>query len=600
MKYKRLWILSTLLLVLILAESALFFYKITKKTQDPIPTIQAGNSQTQETGTLTAETKATPAEVKDEMTGTEPDMQNFDDQSSALSWTQMCQEIQRQMQENFLSNTHNLEIYQRENRGNRQVYLQNLNRQEEILDQTAEGSMNVGNMTDLFLADWTFEQIREGTWSDQENIEAETQVQLLLTSKDETARGALTERAIQNKSSFEAYKEKAENQYTDTQIETKSSSAKDIGKVLKKIWTSEAIGFEKLRAWILEEKQKNQQDDAAFSFYAWTQEADGTQYYHCAEIFETSLYSYVICTIAYDVANIEQTKKENEEIFHTANRYFANSALQEETDQTQDTEQIPQSQIEQLIAEKISAYDGEWSVYLKTKGMSQEEVCDLYPEESGRTMKSASLIKLFVMETLYDRVQQDVLQSEAIEGLIQPMITVSDNEACNTLVTDFLGDGDADHGMAEVTWYAQQNGYTDTSMGRLMLSYQTDGDNYTSARDCGTLLEKIYDGTCVSEADSQKMLSFLQNQERRNKIPYGLQMRWTGTEEWVANKTGEIAYAEVPEKGMVEGDVAIVHTSFGDYILCILVNDMESNTDTQTRIQDLSGWIYDYLAAENE
>ena len=263
------------------------------------------------------------------------------------------------------------------------------------------------------------------------------------------------------------------------------------------------------------------------------------------------------------------------------------------------TEKIEQSQMTQLIEEKIAGYDGVWSVYLKTKGMKTEEVCDIYSKEHGRSMKSASLIKLFVMGTLYDSVAKGTVQGETIEGLVQPMITVSDNTACNTLVTDVLGNGNADEGMAAVTWYAQQNGYEDTSMGRLMLSYQTEGDNYTSAKDCAALLEKIYDGTCVNTADSSKMLSFLQNQERKNKIPYGLQTRLTGEQEWTANKTGEIAEAEVPEKGMVEGDAAIVHTVFGDYILCILVNDMGSNAQTQAEIQELSGWIYDYLAAKN-
>ncbi len=262
-------------------------------------------------------------------------------------------------------------------------------------------------------------------------------------------------------------------------------------------------------------------------------------------------------------------------------------------------QETAQSQMTQLLEEKISTYDGIWSVALKTKGMKVQETCDIYSSSHGRMMKSASLIKLFVMEKIYEQIGQNNLQEDQMGSLIQSMITVSDNTACNTLVTDFLGQGNAQEGMAQVTRYAQQQGYSDTSMGRLMLSYQTEGDNYTSARDCVSLLEKIYHKTCVNAEASEKMLSFLKNQERRNKIPFGLQTRLTGAQEWVANKTGEIAQAEVPEKGMVEGDAAIVHTSFGDYILCILVNDMNSNTQTQADIQELSGWIYDYLAAEN-
>lgn len=297
--------------------------------------------------------------------------------------------------------------------------------------------------------------------------------------------------------------------------------------------------------------------------------------------------------------NQQIEEPEEQQSNETVNQESKTSEKTTEETTEQQTDQIADSQIEQLIADKVRTYDGIWSVYLKTKGMKHEATCDIYSEQYGRAMKSASLIKLFVMETLYYQTSQGMIQGDQIEALIQPMITVSDNTACNTLVTDYLGVGDADNGMAQVTSYAQQQGYLDTSMGRLMLSYQTAGDNYTSARDCVKLLEKIYDKTCVNATASEQMLYFLQNQERRNKIPYGLQTRLIGEGEWVANKTGEIAQAEIPEKGMVEGDAAIVHTSFGDYILCILVNNMESNGQTQMDIQELSGWIYDYLASEN-
>ncbi len=299
----------------------------------------------------------------------------------------------------------------------------------------------------------------------------------------------------------------------------------------------------------------------------------------------------------------KEVQSEGESATESAAQRQTQEEMPQETEKPQETEnrqqETAQSQMAQLLREKIRSYDGIWSVALKTEGMKTQENCDVYSVSHGRKMKSASLIKLFVMEKIYEQIGQSRLQQEQAESLVKPMITVSDNTACNTLVTDFLGGGDSAEGMAQVTKYAQQQGYCDTSMGRLMLSYQTDGDNYTSARDCVSLLEKIYHGTCVSAEASEKMLSFLQSQERRNKIPSGLQTRLNGEQEWVANKTGEIAQAEVPEKGMVEGDAAIVHTSFGDYIVCILVNDMESNAQTQADIQELSAWIYDYLAAEN-
>ena len=38
-------------------------------------------------------------------------------------------------------------------------------------------------------------------------------------------------------------------------------------------------------------------------------------------------------------------------------------------------------------------------------------------------------------------------------------------------------------------------------------------DSMTSVKDCGTLLEKIYKGECVSKEVSEEMLNLLSNQE---------------------------------------------------------------------------------------
>ena len=43
----------------------------------------------------------------------------------------------------------------------------------------------------------------------------------------------------------------------------------------------------------------------------------------------------------------------------------------------------------------------------------------------------------------------------------------------------------------------------------------------TSVKDCGTLLEKIYKGECVSKDASEEMLNLLSNQENTWKIPQG-------------------------------------------------------------------------------
>ena len=49
------------------------------------------------------------------------------------------------------------------------------------------------------------------------------------------------------------------------------------------------------------------------------------------------------------------------------------------------------------------------------------------------------------------------------------MITVSDNDAANTLV-NWLGNGDNSAGMAKVNGFCQEHGFTSTQMNRLLLA----------------------------------------------------------------------------------------------------------------------------------
>ncbi|MCC8101477.1 MAG: N-acetylmuramoyl-L-alanine amidase, partial [Clostridiales bacterium] len=121
-------------------------------------------------------------------------------------------------------------------------------------------------------------------------------------------------------------------------------------------------------------------------------------------------------------------------------------------------------------------------------------------------MKSASVMKAFIMAVIYDRVyfpsseERRIEIEESYEGeleeLITAMITVSDNTASNTLVT-MLGSGDAQAGMDVVNQFLEENDYTGTHMGRLFLEENPSGDNYTTTNDCCALLESIYTGTCV-------------------------------------------------------------------------------------------------------
>lgn len=235
------------------------------------------------------------------------------------------------------------------------------------------------------------------------------------------------------------------------------------------------------------------------------------------------------------------------------------------------------SQIQQYLPQN----NGIWSVY----------VCDLVKDSEGvineHPMQAASLIKLFIMGAVYEKYETLSAQygSETLDSYLRPMITVSDNDAANTLVS-YLGNGDSAAGMAAVNSFCQAHGYTSTSMGRLLLQSNEYGDNYTSATDCGRFLREIYQinaGTAVnatlSHADA--MFSLLQQQERRNKIPAAMP---DGVQ--VANKTGEL--------GNVENDAGIIYNTANDLIICFMSENLSATGDAQNVIAQNARSIYGY------
>lgn len=201
-------------------------------------------------------------------------------------------------------------------------------------------------------------------------------------------------------------------------------------------------------------------------------------------------------------------------------------------------------------------------------------------------MYSASLIKLYIMAEVYRQVDAgEMVMNDEIKDLLRKMITISDNDACNTLATK-IGGGDQTLGFAKITQNAVNLGCEYTVQKNDLQAVREvpiEPGNFTSVKDCGIILEKIYRGELVSAEASAQMLELLKGQQRRFKIPRDLPAGVV-----VANKTGETSTAQ--------NDVGIVYSEKGDYIICIMISDYaNSMDDTMDIIARMSKVTYDYI-----
>lgn len=239
------------------------------------------------------------------------------------------------------------------------------------------------------------------------------------------------------------------------------------------------------------------------------------------------------------------------------------------------------SLLETMIQNEIDGYDGVWSVYVKNLGTDESFVIN------DRPMKSASVMKLFIMGAVYKAFETGELErTDEIMALVSDMITYSDNADSNQLLY-LLGDSSYEQGIARVDEFIEEYGFSDMTVeyngfNDPATNTGTGNFNQVSAKDCGKLLEDIYRRSWVNRAVSNEMESLLLAQNTRYKIPAGLP-------EGVlcGNKTGEM--------DTTENDAAIIFAQECDYILVVLSSDWGSKDQAIERIQSLSSMTYEFL-----
>ncbi|MDY3919287.1 MAG: serine hydrolase [Candidatus Limivivens sp.] len=242
----------------------------------------------------------------------------------------------------------------------------------------------------------------------------------------------------------------------------------------------------------------------------------------------------------------------------------------------------------------IESYSGTWSLCLKD--LSSGRMITI----NDRPQSSASLIKLYIMGAVLETMDQenlipylyqtDLVRSdvEELRDLLYEMISVSDNDAANELVRYLDPERRHQEGMECVNSFIQRNGFSDTrqtnGLGDPELWYDPDTLNATSAKDCVSFLEQVYNGTMVSHLASRFMETLLMEQEIIYKIPYTLPK-----DSLTANKSGET--------DTTENDAAIVYSAGGDYILCIMSTDIDLEDKDQSvdQIRNLSEAVYSFF-----
>ncbi len=234
---------------------------------------------------------------------------------------------------------------------------------------------------------------------------------------------------------------------------------------------------------------------------------------------------------------------------------------------------------------KVAQYlnDGtEYAVYLA------------YPQKSSETfvynskpMRSASMIKVFIMAAIMDKAERgelDINETLTLRGsdkvggagilagypsgselslreVMELMITHSDNTATNILI-DRLG-------MSTINDYIQREGYGDTILRRKMMDFDAVAagrENFSSVRDLGTFFTRLYNYECVGERYDKIMIDFLVKQTDTDCFPAAL------PDKQIAHKTGAL-------DGLYD-DGGIIYSDSGDAVLVIMTENFTGEWNT--------------------
>lgn len=258
-------------------------------------------------------------------------------------------------------------------------------------------------------------------------------------------------------------------------------------------------------------------------------------------------------------------------------------------------EELKENRLAAIVSNSLSGAPGEYSVYIKN--LKTDEV---YQKDANKSFESASLYKLWVMASVFQKIQnrklshsqilsQDVptlnkkfqidsefaelsegVITQSIDEALEKMITISDNYSAMLLTENVR--------LSTVSAFLKDNSLLHSSVGT------SGGSPATTASDIGLFLEKLYYGDFADRQSTNEMIALLKRQKLRNGIPKIIPKNIE-----VANKTGEL--------GENKHDAAIVFTDKGDYIIVVL-SSSEDPSQAQQTIARLSKDIFDHFSAQ--
>ena len=215
-----------------------------------------------------------------------------------------------------------------------------------------------------------------------------------------------------------------------------------------------------------------------------------------------------------------------------------------------------QTAVKKIAQRDLKSLGGRWSV--KVTRLGRRKLTVQTGNQRMTRQRSASTIKVYVMLTIYRRVQQRKLRlTQQDQNDLKLMIHNSDNSAANRLIKRAGG-------FRGVNAAIKHYRFKQTVLQRYMLdtnALRWGRDNYTSVADLTRFLTLTYQHKLLGKAYDKKMLNLLKGCRNHSKLPYLVKHAT------VYNKTGEY-----PDKG-VQNDAAIFKTKQGTYSIVVMAQN---------------------------